>query len=163
MARRCAAGRRRAFGQRLRLDSLPDDYETHWKHNGCWLFDDPQIMRDIARAEHIDLSSMTLFYYERLDEEFDETARAWSPIPPPPEPVNVTPPARKTLRGYDVSCASQGNAPECLPLSCNALCTEARVNAHCLFDTVEEAKEALERGCSTRASPGRSAFSRCIR
>jgi hypothetical protein len=52
------------------------DYIDFWKHNGYWRFDSPAIMRDIAAKVGLDLSQMTLFYYEAFDEEFDGDAAA---------------------------------------------------------------------------------------
>lgn len=131
------------------------DYFAHWRHNACWLFDDPATMRDIAAAEGIDLAGMTLFYYEVLAEQFEEAARSWASIPGSWRAASaMRPPATKTLLGYDVVTFSQGNAPECSPLSCNGLSTRVAINAHCLLDTCAAACEALEKGVFYNSEPG---------
>ena len=37
------------------------DYIQFWKHNGYWLFDTPEIIRDIAQERAIDLEGTQLF------------------------------------------------------------------------------------------------------
>ena len=39
-------------------------YINHWRHNGFGFFNNPEIMHEIALLKHIDLTPMTLFYYE---------------------------------------------------------------------------------------------------
>ena len=33
------------------------DYIRHWKHNGYWLFNSPSAFRELAAADHLDLSN----------------------------------------------------------------------------------------------------------
>jgi hypothetical protein len=40
------------------------------------------------------------------------------------------------------------------PLSCNGIAATLSVNTHCLFETLEEAKEAIEGGNFNRCEPG---------
>jgi hypothetical protein len=47
------------------------DYVDHWKHNGHWLFDSPEIIRSIAREDSVELAGASLFYYEVYEMEFD--------------------------------------------------------------------------------------------
>jgi hypothetical protein len=135
------------------------DYISHWKHNGYWLFNSPDIMREIARAEDIDLSSMTLFYYEVYEYELNQSAgeeeKTWMPVQRDPSfSTEVLVPERKVLTGFDVVEYVYRNAPECSLLSCSALAKEFSVNSHCLFDSVEEAKAALETGKFHECEPG---------
>jgi hypothetical protein len=130
------------------------DYSSHWLHNGAWLFDDPAIMEALAHAEGIALDGAQLFYYEIHDHEFNEDTSAWSPLALKDFPMRVVVPAAKALHGFDVNCASQRNLPECSPLSCNALGTELAVNRHCLMETLEAARAALEQGRFDRSEPG---------
>jgi hypothetical protein len=58
------------------------------------------------------------------------------------------------LEGYDVTTFFVGTSPECSPLSCNCLATEISVNGHCLFDTFEQAVQALEAGKLDNSEPG---------
>lgn len=37
------------------------DYIRHWKHNGYWLFNSPSAIRELAAAEHLDLSNYACF------------------------------------------------------------------------------------------------------
>ena len=131
------------------------DYINFWKHNGYWLFDSPAIIRDIAANIGLDLSQMTLFYYEAFDEEFDGGARRWTRFYPEKSfPTNVAPPAEARLEGYDVTTFSGHTNPECSPLSCNSLAERISINRHCLFESFDEAKAALESGKFDNTEPG---------
>lgn len=136
------------------MSEMFTDYTRHWRHNGFWLFDRPDIMADIAKAEGIDLAPMTLFYYEFVDQQFDEGTRTWVSFRHDEFPTNVALPAKKSLEGFDVATFSQGNWPECSPLSCNGLSKELPVNEHCLFSTLEAATSALENGHFDKSEPG---------
>jgi hypothetical protein len=134
------------------------DYTNHWKHNEWWLFDSPTIIEKIATGESIDLSGMTLFYYEMHGEEYNDTTNSWG------TPVSdwqglakqpgVILPREKRLDGFDVATFSCGNAPECSPLSCNGLHERISVNQHCLFNSFDEAKNALDGGLFRNSEPG---------
>jgi hypothetical protein len=131
------------------------DYIGHWKHNGYWLFDSPAVMEQIARQGEIDLSQATLFYYEVHEEEFDEPSGQWRIFAPEPSLVTaVQAPQNKECLGYDVATFWAGNAAECSPLSCNARATDLAVNAHCLFPSFEEAKNAVDTGAFANTEPG---------
>lgn len=129
------------------------DYIHHWKHNGYWLFDSPSVMHEIADGDNIDMARMTLFYYEVFGDEFTENSQSWSAFDPNGT-VAIVPPNMKTLSGFDVCSFSQRNAPECSPLSCNGLAAKLSVNAHCLFDTFEQAERALNQGLFQNTEPG---------
>lgn len=131
------------------------DYINYWLHNGYWLFDSPQIMQQIADQETLDLSTMQLFYYEAYALAYDVDAKEWIGFQPQKSMVsNVQIPAEKQLQGFDVVSFSAGNDPECSPLSCNNLAAQTDVNSHCLFDSFENAKQALEQGLFEHAEPG---------
>jgi hypothetical protein len=137
-------------------------YIHHWQHNGFWLFDDPALMRSIAAAVGIELGPMTLFYYEAYEQELND-ASTWSPAPEGgwsdlafgDFPTAVVPPAAKELQGFDVVCHMTSVAdPGCSPLSCNGIAAAAAVNRHCLFDTLEQARAALDSGQFANTEPG---------
>lgn len=152
----------------LRADSVRDvyslsacvseyfaDYIPYWKHNGYWLFNSPAVMEEIAGENHLDLTGKTLFYYEVFEEEYDEETKAWSSFQPEASfAIDVQRPEAVRLEGYDVVTFSAGSCPECSPLSCNGLAREMGVNAHCLFETFDEAKHALETGAFDNSEPG---------
>jgi hypothetical protein len=129
-------------------------YINHWMHNGLWILDNPEIMQEIARKDGIDLTGMTLFYYEVFEEEFREKDGIWTPLTIKDFPMNVLIPEQKYLHGYDVCTFWTGNSPECSPLSCNSLCEVIPVNEHCLFDTFEQAEQALSNGLFDKSEPG---------
>ena len=123
------------------------DFIKHWKHNGYWLFDSPAIMEEIAMLEGIDLSRAMLFYYEVHDDEFDDRTGAWRKFGPEPSFVtNVRKPRNARCLGYDVATFWAGAGPECSPLSCNSLAQTLQVNAHCLFTSLEQTKQAIDSG-----------------
>jgi hypothetical protein len=131
------------------------DYISHWKHNGYWLFDSPAAMAEIASLERIDLRQATLFYFEVYEDEFDGDARSWRGFAPEPSFVtDVQLPGNKRLLGYDIATFWAGAAPECSPLSCNSLADGHPVNIHCLLDSFDDAKQALESGVFDNAEPG---------
>jgi hypothetical protein len=131
------------------------DWIDQWLHNGHWLFDSPEILKEAARLAEADLAGSTLFYYEVHPQQFDEQARAWSDIAPEPSfTTNVVPPARKTLQGYDVATFSVGTSVECSPLSCNNLAGDLATNARCLFESFAAARTALEAGRFDHSEPG---------
>ena len=131
------------------------DYIKYWKHNGFWLFDSPEIIKELAQEQSIDLSDCTVFYYEVYDKEFHEDSRQWSSFKPEPSfTTNVVAPKEKHCEGYDVVTFSLGTSPEDSPLSCCSLATEIKVNRHCLLDTLDAAKECLEQGLFDQSEPG---------
>jgi hypothetical protein len=131
------------------------DYINYWKHNGYWLFNSPEVIEEIATNENIDLSDTTLFYYEAYEYEFDEKSNKWTVFTPEASFVtNVRVPMDKRLEGFDVATFFVHTSPECSPLSCNLLAAEIPVNEHCLFNTFEEAKEAIECGLFKNSEPG---------
>jgi hypothetical protein len=127
------------------------DYIVWWKHNGYWLFDSPEIIRTTAQENEIDLDGTLLFYYEAYEMEFD--GKGWSPYQPDFE-VNVVPPVRKQLEGFDVVTFFARNAPECSPLSCNSLAETIPTNFHCLLTSFEEAYARINSGEFSDAEPG---------
>jgi len=54
------------------------DYINYWKHNGYWLFDSPEIIRQMSLENSIDLKGTSLFYYEVHDLEFEEAQSQWT-------------------------------------------------------------------------------------
>lgn len=130
------------------------DYVQFWKHNRYWLFDTPDAMKALALQHSADLSQATLFYYEAYEREYDEETRSWSPLPPEPTIfTDVRPPEKKSLQGFDVVCCGH-MSPGCSPLSCNGIANEVAVNRHCLFDSLDQAKQALETGKFEKSEPG---------
>ena len=131
------------------------DYIKFWKHNGYWLFDSPGILAQLASEQNLDLGGQTLFYYEAYEYEFDDKSSSWVKFEPVPGfQTEIVMPTEKHLHGFDVSTFSCGNKPECSPLSCNYLAKKLAVNSHCLFDTFEDAKDALVRGEFQDSEPG---------
>ena len=134
------------------------DYVNFWKHNKFWFFDTPAVMESIAANESLDLSGMTLLYYEVYEEEYNDQTNCWQPLSPESfcefNPTNVIPPREKRLEGFDVVSYSMLSDHECSPLSCNHLCKEIPVNRHCLFETFDAAKDALDRRAFLHCEPG---------
>jgi hypothetical protein len=126
-----------------------------WRHNCWWLFDDPTTILEIGKEHGLDLSSLSLFYYEMFENEYDADIGDWKPI----EPGNdfftaVKTPGTKRFSGFDVVTYSLGNAPECSPLSCNMLTQELTVNQFCLFDEFDRAYSAVDRRVFNDSEPG---------
>jgi hypothetical protein len=130
------------------------DYIKFWRHNRYWLFDTPKIIQTLSLENSIDLASLTFFYYEVYEKEFDAERKEWMLFEPESFPTNVIQPAKKEFHGYDVVTFSVGTNPECSPLSCNHLASEIRTNSHCLLESFEEAKERLGSGKFDKGEPG---------
>lgn len=137
------------------ISSAFADPAAHWKHNGYWLYDSPDDIREIADNAGIDLAKTTLFYYEVFEFEFNEDLNEWQIFSPELSfTTNVQQPEAKQLVGFDVATFSTKNSPECSPLSCNALATAIPVNGHCLFESFKDAKGALDKGLFENSEPG---------
>jgi len=131
------------------------EYLEYWKHNGHGLFNSPNIMKEIAKINNLDLASCTLFYYEGYELEYDDDLREWHKYEPDPDLETVIEsPIAKNLHGFDVANYSMSTIPDCSPLSCNYVANEVNVNEHCLFRTFEEAKSSLESGVFVNTEPG---------
>jgi hypothetical protein len=129
------------------------DYIQHWKHNGHWLFDSPEIIRPVAEKDGVPLEGTQLFYYEVYEQEFD--GESWQHFGADPSfSTSVVIPETKQLAGFDVVTFYARSSPECSPLSCNSLADELPANSHCLLDSFKEAKRRLDEGGFTRSEPG---------
>jgi len=121
------------------------DYTEYWLHNSYWFIDSPKIIKIIAEKTSVKLEGTSLFYYEMFESEFDGASwkiyepKAWFP-------TKVVLPAHKKLEGFDVVTFSAGTSPECSPLSCNSMADELHTNAHCLFDSFDEAEANINNG-----------------
>ena len=128
------------------------DYIPFWKHNGYWLFDSPEVIKNVARENSIPLEGTSLFYYEVHEKEFD--GEHWRPFAPESFATAVLMPWKKRLEGFDVVTFFAKTSPECSPLSCNSMAEELRTNAHCLFDSFEDAEANLNNQVFKDAEPG---------
>jgi hypothetical protein len=134
------------------------DYVGYWKHNGWWFFDSPEAIQAVSREHSIDLGGALLFYYEVYELEFFEGE--WCSFSPWEDrwkdSEEIVLPANKRIDGYDVVTFWTKNspAPEHSPLSCNSLAENLKTNAHCLFDTFEQARIAVNTGQFTGCEPG---------
>jgi hypothetical protein len=131
------------------------DYINYWKHNGYWLFNSLADIEQLCQQENIENTQNTLFYYEVFEKEYHEASKEWSTFEPEASfPTHVEAPEKIKLLGYDVATFFVGSSPECSPLSCNSFATEIPVNRYCLFDTFEQAVDALEAGKFDDSEPG---------
>lgn len=126
----------------------PEELDGYWGYNGFGLFDSPDVMHALAARHGISLEGQKLFYYEAHVEDYDAEQAAWVPYEPDPSLVtNVIPPKHKTLEGFDITtCFMPSPFPECSPLSCNGYAENIETNAHCLFNTFEDALHVLQSG-----------------
>ena len=131
------------------------DYINYWKHNGFWLFDSPEIIQKVAKEHCLDLTNISLFYYEIHELEYDENEVSWKPFTPELSfTTQIIEPKIKNLEGYDVVTFYMRTSPECSPLSCNALAAEVETNQHCLLSSMEQAQHMLEQGKFKNTEPG---------
>lgn len=131
------------------------DYINYWQHNGYWLFNSPEVIRNLAQEYSLDLTDTKLFYYEVYELEFNDETHSWMAFSPEPSfTMQVVIPESKILEGYDVVTFSAHTSPECSPLSCNALAEEVETNRHCLLSSFQQAKELLDQGKFKNSEPG---------
>ncbi len=131
------------------------DWINFWKHNGYWFFDSPEIIREIAAEQEIDLSKMHLFFYRTYEFQWHTGSKTWKSF----EPENsfataVAVPEAMNCFGYDVTSYSAQNSAECSPLSCNHMAEEIPVNSHCLLPNLATAKRLTESGAFADCEPG---------
>lgn len=131
------------------------DYVPHWKHNGYWMFNSLADLQSVAAAEGISLEKSSLFFYQAHNLEFDEQELRWKPYSKEESfhTEVAQEPGFRTL-GYDVVSYSSGHSPECSPLSCNQMAETLSTNEHCLFESFDEAKQALESNRFENCEPG---------
>jgi hypothetical protein len=128
---------------------------VHWRHNGYWFFNSVVAVREIAAGEGIDLADFMTFYYRVFDRQWDVDLGAWVPFSPDPAFVTaVAEPEQRRIEGFDVVSYSAQAAAECSPLSCNGCAGTLPVNVHCLFDSFDRARAAVEVGGFQHSEPG---------
>ncbi len=136
---------------------VSDDFDydvSTWLHNGHWFFDSVALLEQARAGGDDDREGLTLFYYEVYGREFIRETKSWRPFETFHEmAVDVSPPTRANLVGYDVASFWAGSSPECPGVACG---TKARpeLNAHGLFESLEAVIEALEAGMFNGAEPG---------
>jgi hypothetical protein len=131
------------------------DVQAAWRHNGFGVANDPSVLWSMAADAAADAGGVTLFYYEAYEREIESDGwtvepdewRPLSTVPSEGEPTAVKPPTQTLqarLIGFDVVVF--GDFLEHSPLSCNHIAGSVPVNSHCLFDTLEAAKAAIDGG-----------------
>ncbi len=138
------------------------NYTDSWRHNGYWVFDRPEIIVELSKENQVDLAVTTLFFYEVYEQEFvydvGRKCGVWRKTSPDRHgtPVNVKVPDSKRLEGFDIVTVWVENSPdmEHSPLSCNGIAEDVSVNEHCLIETLEAAKAAIDEGMFHGGEPG---------
>jgi len=130
------------------------DLQRVWRHNGYGVANDPRELWSLAALAESDAAECTLFYYEVYEKEIESDGwtfepDAWRPLSKIDSGVegDVVAPSSTLaldLLGFDVVVF--GDFLEHSPLSCNSVAEAGRVNRHCLFDTQEDARAAIETG-----------------
>jgi hypothetical protein len=129
------------------------ELQKSWLHNGFGLANDPQMLMQAGLSGE-EGEDAVLFYYEVFEQEIESDG--WSVDPTCWRPVStlrsasienrveVPDAGAAELLGYDVVVSN--DFLEHSPLSCNSVASELGANAHCLFDTFEQAKRAINEG-----------------
>ena len=58
------------------------DYINYWKHNGYWLFDSPEAIKEVAEENDIELEGTKLFYDEAYEFQSNEDEPIWEEFSP---------------------------------------------------------------------------------
>lgn len=143
------------------MSAGPDGWFGLWKHNALCLFDDEQMIAEIAGQERRP-EPFDLFFYALLPIRFaveGEAPVTLAGLPNPAGPApNVTPrPLDYERLGYD--CVQTGWDRDiagfgCSPLSCNGMAAEIPVNRHCLIDRLDDAIDTARRFAKEQPEPG---------
>ena len=131
------------------------DLQSRWLHNEFGLADTPEVLWGLAHEAGAVPIDAVLFYCEAYELELESDGwtfdpAGWRPLSPVPSaqvfPSAAIPraPEHSILLGYDVVVF--GDYLEHSPLSCNSVAETLPVNAHCLFDHLEQAREAIDTG-----------------
>lgn len=129
--------------------------QDSWKHNGFGLANSPEVLWELARESGAALSGSKLFFYSAYERELESDgwefdSSSWQPLSRavssklPDEVAVPGPEVSLTLLGYDVVVF--GDFLEHSPLSCNSIANDVPVNRYCLFDSLSEAKGAVDAG-----------------
>src|ERR1041385_6473147 len=131
------------------IASQPDDWIDEWKHNDWFVFDEPEVARQIAEKS---VPAPVTYAYLVLPVRFDPTGEE---VDLRIEGANPAPRPSSFLRlGFDVASRSITPEFECSPLSCNELAVEVPVNSMCLIETLPTAIEFARRCASEQPEPG---------
>ncbi len=128
------------------------DLQNGWLHNGFGLANGPATL---MAAQADEAGQAVLLYCEVHEEEMESDGWSFDPATWRPltslrsacvetsvEPIPVEATAR--LLGYDVVVSN--DFLEHSPLSCNSKAAALGANAHCLFDTFDQARRAIDEG-----------------
>lgn len=130
------------------------DVQGAWLHNGFGLANDWRTLRGEAPPAEAG-SPVMLVYCEVYEQEMESDGWSfdpadWRPVSDLPSAFVATavepppPSAEIRLLGYDVVVSN--DFLEHSPLSCNSMAAQLPANAHCLFDTLDAAKSAIDQG-----------------
>lgn len=143
------------------------DLQDIWAHNGFGVANTPadlwSRLPDLDPDADKAVDDGVLFYYEVYEQEISSDGQAfdpggWRPLSPPTAPgvdTAVVPPSgplQAEMIGYDVVVFDDFLAHS--PLSCNGAAKRLPVNAHCLFDTFEAARAAIDAGAFIGSEDG---------
>jgi hypothetical protein len=131
------------------LTESPDDWISHWIHNGFWVFDTlaalDRVVPAAEAAEFLRYGLRTLPVLFGKDGEVPLDLSVTSPEPIPGDFVRL---------GYDLCSRLAGTSLECSPLSCNLLAAEWSANRWCLLDAFDDALRAARAFAQGNAEPG---------
>lgn len=131
------------------------DPSDRWLHNGFDLANSPDLLWILASEEGVDLSGSRLFYHCAYEFEIRSDGRTFDPLGWKPisrarsssvknDVVVPLDDAGLVVLGYDVVVF--GDYMEHSPLACQSIAMQLQVNSYCLFDSLEEAKSAIDTG-----------------
>lgn len=137
------------------------DLEEGWRQNKFGFANRQDLLWTLADQQGSDVSDAVLFYYEVYDEELESNGsvfdpRGWRPLTLMPTWAPDESPAlptQKEFLGYDVVVFGDG-ALEHSPLACQEIARQVEVNEHCLIDSLQRAKDAIDAGAFVDCKAG---------
>jgi hypothetical protein len=126
----------------------PDGWIDLWKHNDWWVYDSPELAREVARD--LGVGDWPIVAYRVLPIRFEESGERTIEVESTAAPM----PGYFQRLGWDVASKSYSPDFECSPLSCNRRAVQIPVNALCLIETKEEAVEVARLFAREQPEPG---------
>ena len=126
----------------------PDGWLTLWRHNDWFLYDSPDLAREVARDCQAYDWPVSAYLVKPI--EYRPEGEVSFSVASTAQPI----PSYFQLLGWDVASRCFTPEFECSPLSCNGLATEVGVNELCLLESEDEAVAFARRCAAEQPEPG---------
>jgi hypothetical protein len=126
----------------------PQGWLELWKHNDWFMYDSPDLARQIAADLRVFDCPITAYFL--LPTRFDDAVEVAFDVPT----AATSLPSYFERLGWDVVSKYVTPEFECSPLSCNGMAADVGVNAACLLPSLEAAVAFARRCAAEQPEPG---------